>query len=81
MAKDGVDGVYSADPKKFKSAKRFDHLTFKQAIKMKLQFMDMSAMHICQKKHINILVFNMKRHDAIIKATKRLIPTTVIDNR
>jgi uridylate kinase len=81
MAKDGVDGVYSSDPKKNKNAERFTHLTFKEAISRKLKVMDLAAMQICQKKKNSILVFNMERKNAIINAVNRTIPVTIVDNK
>jgi uridylate kinase len=78
MAKDGVDGVYSDDPKKNKTAKRYDHLTFSLAIQKKLKVMDLSALQMCLKNDIKILVFNIERPQAIIQALQRKIPTTEI---
>lgn len=80
MAKDGVDGVYSSDPKINKQAKRFDRLTFKQAIDKKLKVMDLDALQLCMKHNINILVFNIERKNAIINAINNKIPTTIITN-
>jgi uridylate kinase len=78
MAKDGVDGVYSDDPKKNKQAQRYDHLTFQAAIQKKLKVMDLSALEMCLKHNIKILVFNIERPQAIVKALQRQIPTTEI---
>jgi uridylate kinase len=80
MAKDGVDGVYSSDPKINSSSTRFDHLTFKEAIDRKLKVMDLDALELCMKNKINILVFNIERKDAIINAIENKIPTTIITN-
>ncbi|MDR3163619.1 MAG: UMP kinase [Mycoplasmataceae bacterium] len=79
MGKDGVDGVYSADPKINKNAKRFAKLTINEAIKLKLKVMDQSALAICQKHHIDLLVFNAERSCAIIKALEDKIPTTLVE--
>jgi uridylate kinase len=80
MAKDGVDGVYSQDPKLNKNAKRFAQLTFKKAIQAKLKVMDLDALKLCSKHNINILVFNIERENAIINAINNKIPTTIITN-
>jgi uridylate kinase len=80
MAKDGVDGVYDADPKIAKHAKRFAKLTFKQAISKKLKVMDLDALKLCMKHNINILVFNIERKNGIINAIRNNIPTTLITN-
>lgn len=55
-----VDGIYDKDPKKYDDAKRYDTLTFKQAIEQRLQVMDLSAFSMCMDRNIPIVVFNMK---------------------
>jgi len=51
-----TDGVYTADPKKFKSAKKLAHITIKEAIKKNLGIMDKQAFKICQQRKIPIVV-------------------------
>jgi|UniRef100_A0A7V3RDR3 uridylate kinase len=53
-----VDGVYSKDPKKFSDAKRFEKLTFEEAIKMNLTVMDTSAFVLCRSHSIPVIVMN-----------------------
>jgi uridylate kinase len=55
-----VDGVYSADPRKDPNAKRFDRLTFEQAISQNLNVMDMTAFTMCSEGRMPILVFDFK---------------------
>jgi uridylate kinase len=55
-----VDGVYSADPKKDPGAKRFDRLTFSEAIGRGLKIMDATALAMCQERKIPVLVFDFK---------------------
>ncbi|MDR0985453.1 MAG: UMP kinase [Mycoplasmataceae bacterium] len=78
MGKDGVDGVYSDDPKKNKKAIRYNKLTLQEIINKKLKVMDMNAVEICQRNKIDILVFNIERRNAIVQALKNKIPTTFI---
>jgi uridylate kinase len=80
MGKDGVDGVYSDDPKKNKKAIRYDRLTFKEAIAKELKVMDLSAMKMCQKNNIKIIVFNISRQNAIVNTMERKIPITIVSN-
>ncbi len=54
-----VDGIYTADPEKDPTAKKFDHLTFNQAITMGLGVMDMTAFTICQENNVPIIVFDV----------------------
>ncbi|MFO0833828.1 MAG: UMP kinase [Phycisphaerales bacterium] len=53
-----VDGVYTADPKKDPSAKRYDRLTFSEAIAKNLSIMDMTALAMCQEHQLPLLVFD-----------------------
>lgn len=67
-----VDGVYDKDPMKHADARRYDTLTFKEAIERNLQVMDLTAFDMCQKRGIPIIVFNMKEpgHIAEVVAGK-----------
>ncbi|MCU0376954.1 MAG: UMP kinase [Bacteroidales bacterium] len=56
-----VDGVYTADPEKDKSAVRFDMLTFDEAIEKKLRVMDITAFTMCSENRMPIIVFDMNR--------------------
>jgi uridylate kinase len=53
-----VDGVYSADPSKDPSAKRYDRLTFEEVIARNLGVMDMTAITMCREQSIPVLVFD-----------------------
>jgi uridylate kinase len=55
-----VDGVYTADPNKDPSAKRYDKLTFAESISKSLAVMDMTALAMCQENKIPVLVFDFK---------------------
>ncbi|MEX2028802.1 MAG: UMP kinase [Candidatus Curtissbacteria bacterium] len=64
-----VDGVYDKDPVKNPSAKRFEHLTFNEAIADKeIEIMDNSALSLCMDHHIPIMIFDIAREDNIQKA-------------
>jgi len=54
-----VDGVYSADPEKDPSAKKYDEITFKEAYNKGLHILDMTAFTLCEENHIPLIVFNM----------------------
>lgn len=58
MAKNGVDGVYTADPRRFPDATRFDHLTYMDALSRGLAVMDSTALTFCMDNNIPIIVFN-----------------------
>ncbi len=65
-----VDGVYNADPEKVKNAKKYDKLSFQEAIEKNLQVMDQTAFSLCRESGMKILVFNMHKKDAILQAAK-----------
>lgn len=56
-----VDGIYSADPEKDKTAIRFDKISFEEVYKRKLQIMDMTAFTLCKENKIPIIVFDMNK--------------------
>jgi uridylate kinase len=60
-----VDGVYSADPKKDKKAKRYDRLTHQEAIERDLKVMDATAFALARENGMPIIVFSIKEPRAI----------------
>ena len=56
-----VDGIYSADPEKDSSAKKYDTITFAECISKNLKVMDMTAFTLCMENNLPIVVFNMNR--------------------
>src|SRR5579871_2996419 len=59
-----VDGVYSADPRKDKSAKRYDTLTYMDVLSRDLQVMDASAISLARENRIPIVVFDIHKQGA-----------------
>jgi len=60
-----VDGVYSADPKKDASARRFERLTHQEAIERDLKVMDATAFALARENRIPIIVFSIREPGAI----------------
>ena len=56
-----VDGVYTADPVTNPSAKRIDRLTYNEVIDQRLAVMDVSAVDLCQRSRIPIIVLDLKK--------------------
>jgi len=56
-----VDGVYSADPLKVKSAKKFDRLNYIDVLKKGLKVMDATAVSLCMDNKLPIVVFNLNK--------------------
>lgn len=63
-----VDGVYDTDPEQDPNAKRFDHLTYIEALNRRLQVMDSTAISLCMDNNLPILVMNMWQMDNLINA-------------
>lgn len=78
MAKNGVDGVYNADPKTNPEAVKYDTLTYMDLIQEGLAVMDTTATSMCMDNDIDLVVFNMNEHGNILKAVKGEITGTVI---
>jgi uridylate kinase len=59
MAKQGVDGVYDADPRQNPNARRYDTISFDEALQRNLRVMDQTAIALCRENQIPILVFDI----------------------
>jgi uridylate kinase len=60
MAKQGIDGVYSADPNSDPDAERYSHLSYEEALVKNLRVMDQTALALCRENQLPIVVFNME---------------------
>ena len=58
MAKNGVDGIYTADPRLHPEAEKLDHVTYMDALNRGLAVMDSTALTFCMDNKIPIIVFN-----------------------
>jgi uridylate kinase len=67
MAKHGVDGVYDDDPKKNADAKRYDRLSYDEAILKNLRIMDQTALALCRENDLPVVVFDMSTPGNICK--------------
>jgi uridylate kinase len=60
MAKNNVDGVYDSDPSVNTGAKRFDRLSYIDALRMRLEVMDSTALSLCMDNKLPIIVFDLR---------------------
>ncbi len=81
MAKNGTDGVYDKDPRKYKDAKRYTKLSHAEVINKKLQVMDLTAATLCMENDIDILVFDMNKAGNIAKAIQDPSIGTLVTNK
>ncbi len=70
MAKNNVDGVYDADPTKVSEARRFDTLTYIDALNRRLAVMDSTALTLCMDNRLPIIVFSLGEAGAIERAAR-----------
>ena len=70
LAKSGVDGVYTADPKKDPSATKFDSVSFDEVIAKSLAVADAAAFSICRENNLPIVVFDLKNNGNIGRAVR-----------
>jgi uridylate kinase len=68
MAKNKVDGVYSADPRHDPNARRYARLSHQEAIERDLRVMDTAALSLCRENNLPILVFDMAQPGSITQA-------------
>lgn len=65
-----VDGVYSADPRKDKQAKRYDTLTYMDVLSQDLQVMDAAAISLARENRIPIIVFDIHKAGAFAETMR-----------
>lgn len=70
VAKSGVDGVYSADPKKDPTAVKYDVLSYDQALTEGLQIMDQTAFALCGENKLPMVVFGMEPEGNILRVVQ-----------
>lgn len=62
-----VDGIYTSDPEKDPSAKKYDELSFDEALQKELKVMDMTAFTMCKENGLPVYVFNMNTRGNLLK--------------
>ncbi len=70
MTKNNVDGIYSADPLKDHSAKKFDRISHLEALNLRLEVMDATALSLCLENKLPIIVFDLQAPQSIERAVR-----------
>ena len=68
MGKNAVDGVYDADPRTTKGAKKYDELTHREVLEKQLGVMDATAAALAADRETPIIVFDLSQKDAMTRA-------------
>jgi uridylate kinase len=70
MSKNGVDGVYSADPRTDPTATRLDTVTYAEALQQGLRVVDAAAFSLCQENRLPMVVFGMEGDGNVARAIR-----------
>ena len=78
LAKSGVDGVYSADPKKDPLAVKFDTISYDEVLKKSLAVADAAAFSLCRENNLPIVVFDLMIDGNIARAVRGEVIGTLV---
>jgi uridylate kinase len=73
-----VDGVFSADPEKDKSARKYDKIGYDQVLNENLNVMDMTAFAMCRDNELPIVVFNINKEGNLLKILDNINMGTLV---
>jgi uridylate kinase len=76
-----VDGIYSADPVKDKTAKRYDKLSYDAVLDQKLGVMDATAIVLCRENNMPLRVLNMTKPGSMMRAVQGLNEGTLVTSQ
>jgi uridylate kinase len=79
ISKNGVDGVYTADPRKDPTAERLDHVTYSKALRQRLKVVDAAAFALAQENKLPMVVFGMEGEGNIVRAIRGEKIGTLVD--
>ncbi len=78
MAKNGVDGIYNKDPRKYNDATRYESISYQEVIDNNLEVMDLTAAKLCKDNNMPLFVFNMNTEGNIAKACLSSVTGTIV---
>jgi uridylate kinase len=78
LAKSGVDGVYSADPKKEPSATKYDTITYDEVLSKSLAVADAAAFALCRENKLPIVIFDLMENGNIARAVRGEVIGTLV---
>jgi uridylate kinase len=80
MAKNGTDGVYDSDPRSNPNAKKFETISYADAISRELKVMDITAFAFCMDHKMPIIVFDINQPDAMARAVSGVKIGTLVSS-
>ena len=78
LAKSGVDGVYSADPKKDPTATKYDTITYDEVLSKSLAVADAAAFALCRENKLPIVIFDLMENGNIARAVRGEVIGTLV---
>lgn len=75
-----VDAIYDRDPVQFPDARRFDRLSYDQALQMRLRVMDTTAFSLCMENNLPIVVLNLWQAGSVIRLLRGESVGTIVSN-
>jgi uridylate kinase len=78
LAKSGVDGVYSADPKKDAAATKYDTISYDEVLSKSLAVADAAAFALCRENKLPIVVFDLMKNGNIGRAVRSEVIGTLV---
>ena len=78
LAKSGVDGVYSADPKKDSTATKYDTITYDEVLSKSLAVADAAAFALCRETKLPIVIFDLMENGNIARAVRGEVIGTLV---
>lgn len=75
-----VDGIYTADPEKDKTATKYNTITFNEVYEKGLEVMDMTAFTLCKENKLPIIIFDMNKPGNLKKITDGEKVGTLVEN-
>jgi len=70
MSKNGVDGVYTADPRVDPTASKLEHITYGEALRQRLKVLDSTAFSLCMDNKLAMIVFGMEEDGNVARAVR-----------
>jgi uridylate kinase len=81
MTKNNVDGIYTADPRTNPKAKKFDELTHLEALNLRLEVMDATALSLCLENKLPIVVFDLQARRSLERVVMGEAIGTLVDTK
>lgn len=76
-----VDGIYTADPEKDPTAKRYENISYDEAYEQKLKIMDLTAFTLCKENNLPMYVFDMNKKGNLLKVLQGENIGTLVDTK